>query len=348
VEFLEIINNLVRSKKCFWLRCFFIVLFLGFVSSLVCVHWCIYCSQEALDVRQIVVQLILLLILFFSIYSVPRFRESLTQHRDSFRSDATFKNSYEKYEKWLYLFRQRNSTWIFKIAFLLLWALASVYLVKQHCKLGTFSDNCAGVYTIILLILTLIFNAFSYYLCIIYIKFLRDNSINKIRSGYNKSNPSCSLGFQRLLLSAKTQSKLFLFTALLYSFAFLIVFSPNINNGVAATLDNKQGITFFVITFLTFLLTIVTSIAMFFAQGYYLNRILRFWKMDTLKTLENKLMQAYSKNCISCINRLSKNIETLVNDKPLAITSFPVEMSVSITTILVNLVGVLEFLGIFK
>jgi hypothetical protein len=340
VEFLEIVNNLVCYHKKFF-KNFFLLL----VLFLIPFHWCAYCSQRGLDFRQLVIQLILLLILLFSIYSVPKFRESLIQHKNSFSTDATFKKTHGKYEERFYLFEQGKSTRIFKITFFLLWALASVYLVMQHCELGTFSDNCAGLYTIFLLILTLIFNAFSYYLCIIYIKFLRDNSINKIRSGYNESNPSCSLGFQQLLLSAKTQSKLFLFTSLLYSFAFLIAFSQSINNGVTATLDKEQGITFFVIIFLTFFLTIVASVAMFFAQGYYLNRILRFWKMDTLKTLENKLMQAYSKNCISCINRLSKNIETLVNDKPLAITSFPVEMSVSITTILLNVVSVFGFLN---
>ena len=228
---------------------------------------------------------------------------------------------------------------IIKLAFGLIWISSIVFFIIIYWKYGCYTQRIIGIFNTLLYITAMVMNGFSFYLCAVFVYFVRrilyikNAQLNEFE--HEDFLPSASKGFQQLQANIRVSSCIFLVVAMLFSIAYIITFIP---------ISKVTYITLLLPDFLTLLYGLVASAALFIAPLFFLQRLLNKWKLNSRDKLK-KMVESIDQDMDLCkmnsyvilIDRLNKdhldyNLSTLFT------------LIVSISTIILNVLLILKAL----
>lgn len=334
---LEIINKHVNYKNRGMKISFTILCCACFI-----VHFLNFLMKSRIEIPQFLVQIILLIIIYLSLYIAPK---------TCLRTDALeiafdiedYKIIYDKYRNyWMYIKRGEHKKK--KLTFIIGWCIIVVICCVLSIIIGIITLNLCGAITVGLYVLAMFLNCFSYFTCFLYVMFLRKISNSKEIKNYkhNKFLPATSSGFQKLVSNAQQNSMVFLIVAVLFSILYCILLTAQQINSHGSLIIKYPYIVFF-LTLQVILLGVGTFCIDYIAPQIFLGRILGRWKEQTLAELESDLYDESIERYSEREEKIIVYIENLNNNR-IKYRYRIVDYILIITTIIANLVSVLSFL----
>lgn len=239
---------------------------------------------------------------------------------------------------------------IFKIGFAIIWLVISI--IDTIIIFTYFTENVIYVISAgILFFASMFLNMFSYYGAIRYVVFLQEFSSHGrdilINEAHNQDVPSASPGLQTLLDLSREHAIIFFSEALFYTLEVFVMVYPVGTTSLMSDHPLRAG---FLITSLA-LFGIATFILVYFAPMHYLQKVHACWKEDALQGATKTLSTINKKApCIATqLNRLNTlNHIKILNGDRLDTRPNGVEITVSLSTILINIANVIACLSNFK
>lgn len=239
---------------------------------------------------------------------------------------------------------------IFRIGFIFIWLVISI--IDTIIIFTYFSKNM--VYVILIgapFFASMFLNMFSYYGAIRYVVFLQKfSSLGRnslINEAHNQDVPSASPGLQTLLDLSRKHAIIFFSEVLFYTLEVFVLVYPVGTTSLMSDHPLRAG---FLITSLV-LFGIATFILVYFAPMHCLQKVHACWKEDalqgatkTLSTINKKApCIATQLNCLNTLNHIK-----ILNGDRLDTRPNGVEITVSLSTILINIANVIACLSNFK
>ena len=302
-------------------------------------------SGGTLDGLNFLDQVIFSTIIVIWVYFAPKLYEKFSNIKKCFdivpdslgryKNDA-FQNLYESSRKDVYLLDKQNQGK--KFFYIISWVLLCVCYFIGYYYFGMIAGNVLNiVLTAVLYALSVFLNGFSWYISVLYTLFLvkvsrmTNQELNQLP--HNKYIPSLSSGIKELLLYAEDNSIIFLIVSLLYAVGFFISFKLTGQQNI--DFFSQEGMWFVFLTFLVLLPGMITYLVIFLSPRYFLRRILRRWKYQTLRELEHDLYQAQNDGDANKVRLYNSNIQVVAEDK-LRYESNSFEFVLAFTTIFSN------------
>lgn len=239
---------------------------------------------------------------------------------------------------------------IFKIGFAIIWLVISI--IDTIIIFTYFTENVIYVISAgILFFASMFLNMFSYYGAIRYVVFLQKfSSLGRnslINEAHNQDVPSASPGLQTLLDLSRERAIIFFSEVLFYTLEVFVLVYPVGTTSLMSDHPLRAG---FLITSLV-LFGIATFILVYFAPMHCLQKVHACWKEDalqgatkTLSTINKKApCIATQLNCLNTLNHIK-----ILNGDRLDTRPNGVEITVSLSTILINIANVIACLSNFK
>lgn len=239
---------------------------------------------------------------------------------------------------------------IFKIGFAIIWLVISI--IDTIIIFTYFTENVIYVISAgILFFASMFLNMFSYYGAIRYVVFLQEFSSQGrdilINEAHNQDVPSASPGLQTLLDLSRERAIIFFSEVLFYTLEVFVLVYPVGTTSLMSDHPLRAG---FLITSLV-LFGIATFILVYFAPMHCLQKVHACWKEDalqgatkTLSTINKKApCIATQLNCLNTLNHIK-----ILNGDRLDTRPNGVEITVSLSTILINIANVIACLSNFK
>lgn len=296
-------------------------------------------EKKSIEWMQIVLQLLLIVIIHFWLYTIPKFHYRFNKLKDAFES-SYYKNKFQAHLNLFYFFKKRGV--FFKIIYSGIWFICCIYIVYVIQSYQLLDCGISKWITIFLLLLSLCLNYSSYYWSVQFTYFLRQVSKISTRKSdsfleYNIYIPTSTSGIQRLLSDSTLTAVVFLVISLLYTAFYLIIILGNYNNYAFQIRVEDSPMLFRLTSILTGALGIGTFIFIFLLPRLFLKRIIAAWKRKSLKTFECKLHEAEQNQNISQIDRIVCIIERLHKDT-LIFSYNSVEITVAVITCICNII----------
>ena len=239
---------------------------------------------------------------------------------------------------------------IFQIGFAIIWLVISI--IDTIIIFTYFTENVIYVISAgILFFASMFLNMFSYYGAIRYVVFLQEFSSQGrdilINEAHNQDVPSASPGLQTLLDLSRKHAIIFFSEVLFYTLEVFVLVYPVGTTSLMSDHPLRAG---FLITSLV-LFGIATFILVYFAPMHCLQKVHACWKEDalqgatkTLSTINKKApCIATQLNCLNTLNHIK-----ILNGDRLDTRPNGVEITVSLSTILINIANVIACLSNFK
>ena len=238
---------------------------------------------------------------------------------------------------------------IFRIGFTFIWLTISI--IDTIIIFTYFTENAIYVFSArILFFASMFLNMFSYYGAIWYVIFLHEFSSQGrgilINEAHNQDVPSASPGLQTLLDLSREHAIIFFSEVLFYTLEVFVMVYPVGTTSLMSDHPLRAG---FLITSLV-LFGIATFILVYFAPMHCLQKVHARWK-DALQGATKTLSTINKKApCIATqLNRLNTlNHIKILNGDRLDTRPNGVEITVSLSTILINIANVIACLSNFK
>lgn len=247
--------------------------------------------KEKLNMMQMLFQVLFLSNIHIWLYGSSKFYEGIKRLR-SFFDAAAYKRICDAFRHWGYLWWMdsgKSFRNFIKVFYTFIWiayciCIINVFVIHYHF----IPINIYGFTTIVLYVLVMTLNYSSYYLCIAYVFFLR--SISKIELEHNEQIPSSTWGFQRLLHDSSMVSIAFLVDSMIYVVIYFIEIYVMIGGKYFYDIALfKEKILLGYVTFFTLLPSLFSFFIVFILPKVFLDRLLKRWKLEELKRLDDEL-----------------------------------------------------------
>lgn len=332
-----------------------IIFFCIVVFTLVTIYYAIL-SKMGSTIHADQMRLYFVLTLFLISISVwvgvtPWGKTSFDRMASSFKSKE-YANLYNDYRNAVNGKTPKGIHTIFRIGFIFIWLAISIidtiiifiYFTEKENEIYVFSAR-------ILFFASMFLNMFSYYGAIRYVVFLQKfSSLGRnslINEAHNQDVPSASPGLQTLLDLSRKHAIIFFSEVLFYTLEVFVLVYPVGTTSLMSDHPLRAG---FLITSLV-LFGIATFILVYFAPMHCLQKVHACWKEDalqgatkTLSTINKKApCIATQLNCLNTLNHIK-----ILNGDRLDTRPNGVEITVSLSTILINIANVIACLSNFK
>ena len=306
-----------------------------------------FAQYENPDYLQLVCQILLFTTLLIWIQTAPKYFKRINSLKTLFPTNQNYFNLCESYmNRWSYLKihtsqsrTEKNIRIFYSITWVITWT-SSIIIILYVFKL--IPINPVGIMTLILLLASLTLNYASYYLSINLVYFIRRVSLLD-NLEYNMYLPSATWGLQKLFVYTREGAVTFLVVTFLYTILYMIlIFSGMRKAYFLNTMANYNKPLIFII-FVLLSIGFITYIIIFIAPKIFLSNLYKNWKEKSLKMLENELVNAEQHSDDTKIDLIINRIIVLQKDRFLPPFN-TIEILVTLSTILINIVGIYNFI----
>lgn len=302
-----------------------------------------YFKNSVIDVTQLVVQYLMVIISYITVYESPKMLKRLDDTKNAFSENA-YVTEYKEHIKRLNIFCDNHM--ILKVIYIFSWLLIIWYNIICLYLLGLVSYDFLGLTTIVSYLVAIIPNIGSYYFCFLYVYFLRKvSNLKQIETlSHNIYIPSTSKGFKILLVNAQHIATTFLGVSSLYSLALCILITNAQIKKSNLFYSHPYSLLFMI--FMILIMGIGTFIILYVGPKIFLGRILGKWKEHTLCDLEKKINFFESQKNYEAVKTMVDYVKDVDSDK-LKYRYEILDMILIVTNILSNSVSILNFI-LFK
>ncbi len=249
--------------------------------------------------------------IYIWLHYAPIYCKDIMDLRNAFRENDQYRKAYSRYIIWINQFTLKGNvgTSLIKIVFFLCWFCGFHYFYYCLFKIEVIPNSLVVLPFLFLLLITLVLNFSSYYLCISFVFLLK--RISELDLEYNKIMPSATYGFQLLRKTAKMIYIYFLLDSFFCTIPYISFMY--IHGAKNDKLDDFSGKVNFM-TFFVLILGLVSFLVITFFISSFLKKIYMEWKRKALDEFHREII---SRDVISdsAVNDLNDKIDKLQRDK---------------------------------